>query len=80
MVANGITPLTKDLLPLNYAGFWEFYGKKSPGRGLQRLLSSEMEASKAAEMLIRADKDLPTKARLRAVRGRVLEHGLLLSH
>ena len=68
MVENGVVPLKNDLLPLNYQGYWQFYGAKSPGRGLQRLLSSVIESSLASTLLIKADKDLRAKARLRSTR------------
>ena len=70
MVQNGVVPLKDDLLPLNYKGYWQFYGTKSPGRGLQRLLSSTIESSMAASLLTKADKDFRTKARLRSTRGK----------
>ena len=70
MRSNGVVPLKEDLLPLHPFGFWEFYGKKSPGSGLQKLLSAQMEAHVASEMLIRADKSKMEKARLRSIRGK----------
>ena len=70
MKKSGINPLEDDLLPLSPSGFWELYGKKSPGSGLQRLLVSEIESNLAADLMIQADKDNMAKARLRSIKGK----------
>jgi len=70
MVKNGVNPFKSDLLPPNFLGFWDFYHKKSPGRGLQRLLVAKMESQLAADQMKRSDSSPQEKSRLRSIKGK----------
>ena len=70
MTRNGVNPFKSELLPPNFLGFWDFYHKQSPGRGLQKLLVSKMESELAAGQVIRSDGNPQEKSRLRSIKGK----------
>src|SRR5690606_18464908 len=63
-------PSKSELLPSQFLGFWDLYHKRSPGRGLQRLLVSEMETQLAALQEKRSDNNPYVKSRLRSIKGK----------
>jgi len=59
-----------NVLPIRPEQFWDLYKLKGPETGLQKLISSQIEANLSASMFIKADKDNLTQARLHSIKGR----------